>query len=192
MRAPALLLVSVFVLGCRPRSAAPSAAPAPACPIVPLALVMTPPGQPARPILSLAAGGKVTISWLGPATTATLDPRGCLVGKDGLWAELAPQDQLWTPHETFAVSGNCLPLSGGAALCVTPDGKVQRRDAKGTVEINAAGGLELVGYREEARCAGLLLVAAFTSMLPSMAVSDGHPARAPTPAGSRCTGFARP
>ncbi len=35
-------------------------------------------------------------------------------------------------------------------------------------------------------CAGLLLLAAFMSMMPSMAVVDGHPAMAPPPDGSLC------
>ncbi|HXI35306.1 MAG TPA: hypothetical protein VNH80_00160, partial [Burkholderiales bacterium] len=48
------------------------------------------------------------------------------------------------------------------------------------------------GYSADARCASLLLLATFMAMMPSMAVVDGHPARAPAPEGSRCAAFRRP
>ena len=59
-------------------------------------------------------------------------------------------------------------------------------------DLRAMGSMQIRGYREEARCAGLVLLATFMSMTPSMAAVDGHPARAPAPEGSRCTSYHAP
>ena len=48
---------------------------------------------------------------------------------------------------------------------------------------------QLEGYREDATCAGVLLLATFLSMMPSMAIVDGHPAMTPAPEGSLCNDF---
>jgi hypothetical protein len=173
------------------------------CPLVPLALVVTPVGagpRTALPVvgtepstaLSLDDKGRLDISMFRHmSNAATLDPQGCLAGTDGLWAEWAPGDQIWTPHETFAVSGNCIMFANGRALCLAADGKVEVR-APDPAAARAMGAMQIRGYREEARCASLVLLATFLSMTPSMAAVDGQPARAPAPDGSRCTAYHRP
>lgn len=174
---------------------APEVLPAPpptACPIVPVALVLTPTGAEPRTVLALDDKGHLDVTLYSHRSgAATLDAQGCLAGKDGLWAEWAPRDQVWTPHETLAVAGNCIQLASGRALCLAADGKVEVR-AKDEAEVKAMGTMQIRGYRDEARCASLVLLATFMSMMPSMAVVDGQPANAPAPAGSRCTAYHRP
>jgi hypothetical protein len=63
------------------------------------------------------------------------------------------------------------------------------RAKDGSTLPESLGSFSIEGYREEARCAGMVLLATFMSMMPSMAVVDGHPARAPAPDGSRCDAF---
>jgi hypothetical protein len=176
-----------------PPAVAPALTPPPAvCPIVPVALILTPTGAEPRTVLALDNKGGLDVTLFSHRSgAARLDPQGCLAGKDGLWAEWAPRDQVWTPHETLAVAGNCIHLANGRALCLAPDGKVDVR-AKDEAEVRAMGTMQLRGYRDEARCAGLMLLATFMSMMPSMAVVDGKPARAPVPEGSRCTAYHRP
>jgi len=161
----------------------------------PLALVLRNPAsaQPPQPILTLDAGGRVVVNaFPTSARGATLTPDGCLVGDDGLWAELAPDGVLWTARESYAASGSCLAVGGHASVCVRPDGIVERRESDGRTEPVAGGSMAFTDNRPEARCAALVMLGAFMSMMPSMAVSDGHPPRVPAPAGSRCTRFARP
>jgi hypothetical protein len=160
-----------------------------ACPLMPLALVVRAPNQAARRVLSLDAQGRVSVSLLGPPLDARLHPQGCLVGPDGLWAELTPSNTIWTAHEILALDHDCIKLSLGASLCIAPDGKVSRREADGRVEPNTYGSFAIEGYREGARCGGLILLAAFMAMMPSMAVSDGVAMNAPAPADSRCAKF---
>ena len=117
---------------------------------------------------------------------ARLDPKGCLVGPDGLWTELSPDGSLWTQHESLPVHGATIELPTGG-LRIEPDGAVDRLGADGGIE--SAGMLVLEGYRPDAQCAGKLLVATFMAMMPSMAVVDGHPAMAPAPAGSLCNEY---
>lgn len=162
------------------------------CPIAPMALAMTTPGRPPVRPLTLDAQGRVTVAILGPPLYAKLDPRGCLVGPDGLWAELTPDGKLWTAHEVIDVEGTTIKLAAGAGLRIGKDGAVERIDNSGAVEPNSYGSIAVEGFRQDAPCGGLLLVAAFMSMMPSMAVSDGHPARAPAPAGSLCAAYPRP
>lgn len=180
----------------------PPPPPVALCPSVPLALVVTPVGSDPRKLLpigtepltalSLDDKGRLDISMFRHmSNAATLDPQGCLAGTDGLWAEWAPGDQIWTPHETFAVSANCIRFANGRTLCIAADGKVEVRTPD-PAEARAMGPMQIRGYRDDARCAGLMLLATFMSMTPSMAVSDGQPARAPAPDGSRCTAYHRP
>jgi hypothetical protein len=155
-------------------------------------LVVTPTGAEPRTVLALDDKGHLDVTLFSHRSgAATLDVQGCLAGKDGLWAEWAPRDQVWTPHETLAVSGNCIQLANGRALCLAADGRVEVR-AKDEADVRAMGTMQIRGYRDEARCAGLVLLATFMSMMPSMAAVDGHPARAPAPEGSRCTAYHRP
>jgi hypothetical protein len=171
----------------------PSTSPSPAaCPIVPVALILTPTGAEPRTVLALDDKGHLDVSLFSHRSgAATLDSQGCLAGRDGLWAEWTPRDQVWTPHETLAVAGNCIQLANGRALCLAADGKVDVR-AKDEAEVKAMGTMQIRGYRGEARCASLVLLATFMSMMPSMAVVDGQPAHAPAPEGSRCTAYHRP
>ena len=141
-------------------------------------------------MLVLHADGRVDVTTMGgPTLSARLDPRGCLVGPDGLWAELTPAGKLWTPHELLDTDGPSIRLPEGAALRITPDGTVARVERGGRAEPNPYGTLYLDGYREGASCAGLLLLGAFLTMMPSMAVVDGSPAMAPPPDGSLCSEF---
>ena len=170
----------------------PPPAPPVACPLVPVALVVTPFGAEPRTVLALDDKGRLDVSMFRHRSgAAKLDTQGCLAGSDGLWAEWAPRDQVWTPHETLAVAGHCTMLPNDRALCLAADGRVELR-ATDVADLRAMGSMQIRGYREEARCAGLVLLATFMSMTPSMAAVDGHPARAPAPEGSRCTSYARP
>ena len=170
----------------------PPPAPPVACPLVPVALVVTPFGAEPRTVLALDDKGRLDVSMFRHRSgAAKLDTQGCLAGSDGLWAEWAPRDQVWTPHETLAVAGNCIMLPNDRALCLAADGRVELR-ATDVADLRAMGSMQIRGYREEARCAGLVLLATFMSMTPNMAAVDGHPARAPAPEGSRCTSYARP
>jgi hypothetical protein len=147
-------------------------------------------GQKPIPMLTLDAGGRVDVVTMGgPALRARLDPRGCLVGPDGLWAELTRSGTLWTPHELLETERAAIRLPDGARLRIEPDGKVVRTERDGSVAPNTYGTLRLVGYRDEAPCAGLVLLGAFLAMMPSMAVVDGNPAMAPVPAESSCNEF---
>jgi len=157
-----------------------------------VALVVTPVGAEPRTVLALDDQGRLDVSMFRHRSgAAKLDTQGCLAGSDGLWAEWTPRDQVWTPHETLTVAGNCIVLANGHALCLAADGRVELR-AMDLADVRAMGSMQIRGYREEARCAGLVLLATFMSMTPSMAAVDGHPARAPAPDGSRCTAYQRP
>ena len=139
-------------------------------------------------MLTLGENGEVDVTTVGdPPVHAKLDSKGCLVGADGLWAELTPGGVLWTPHELFLVEGETIRLPEGA-MGVRPDGTVERIRADGSVD---AGFLSFEGYRDDARCAAKLLLVTFMAMMPSMAVSDGHPAMAPIPADSLCSQYRR-
>jgi len=198
----ACLALAMLLLACRRPPVSANVSPAPSttapalpCPIVPISLVMVPEKGNERPVLSLNADGRLDVD---VATTsrkhgaATLDPQGCLFADDGLWAELAPHDKLWTPHTTLEVDGACLVMNAASSLCLAPDGKIERHIPRADGAATVDTSMEIRGYRPEARCAGLLLLATFASMMPSMAVVDGHPARAPAPEGSRCGAYRRP
>ena len=166
---------------------ATTSSPAPRCPLVPLQLVVHAPGQQPVRMLTLDAQGSVEVASMGgPALGAHLDPRGCLVGPDGLWAELTAAGKLWTAHELIDTDGPAIRLPEGATLRINPGGMVERIEKDGRVDPNAYGTIQLEGYREDATCAGVLLLGTFLSMMPSMAVVDGHPAMAPAPEGSLC------
>jgi hypothetical protein len=179
--------LAVIALGChRPPSgsqaasptAAPPAPPAPPCPVVPVALVMTLPNGEARTVLSLNAQGSLDISLFENKTgAATLNAQGCLAGKDGLWAEWAPRDRLWTPHEALDVAGDCLAMSASRSLCIAADGKIETRAPNEPPPPKELPTMAIRGYGPEARCASLLLLATFMSMMPSMAVVDARARR---------------
>jgi hypothetical protein len=169
------------------------ASPAAPCPIVPVALVMTPPTGESRTILSLDAKGSLDVSFIDTKRgVAQLTQQGCLVGSDGLWSEWAPHDKLWTPHETLDVAGDCLVLNASRSLCVAADGKIETRAKNEPPLPKDLATMAIRGYGPDARCASMLLLATFTGMMPSMAVVDGKPRRAPPPEGSRCAAFRRP
>jgi hypothetical protein len=166
----------------------PGDAPASRCPILPLQLMIQSESD-AVPLMTLDASGVLTIDAFGAdPLRAKLDPRGCLVGPDGLWAELTPGNTLWTTHSTFEVDGASIRLPE-STMSIRPDGDVESVMKDGS---QPAGTLRLEGYRADARCAGVLLLGAFLETMPSMAVSDGHPAVAATPSDSRCNAYPRP
>ncbi len=143
-------------------------------------------------MLSLDVHGRLDVSSLGgPPLAAKLDPSGCLVGSDGVWAELTPSSVLWTPHERASVTDATIALRDGA-LRIEPDGGVVRLRRDGSPDVATARTIRLEGCGVEARCAGVLMLATFLAMMPSMAVSDGRPARAPVPEDSVCGAYARP
>ncbi len=168
-------------------------APVPPCPVVPVALVMTPPKGEPRTILSLDAKGSLDVSFIDHKPgVARLDQQGCLVGGDGLWAEWAPHDKLWTPHTMLDVAGDCLAMTATRSLCIAGDGKIETLAKNEPPPPADLATMAIRGYGADARCASMLLLATFTSMMPSMAVVDGEPARVPAPEGSRCSAFRRP
>jgi hypothetical protein len=170
----------------------PTPPPPVACPLMPVALVVTPDGAEARTVLALDAQGQLDVSmFTHRSRAATLDTQGCLAGSDGLWAEWTSGEKVWTPHETLAVAGNCITVAEGRTLCVDAAGKVELR-TDDPADVRAMGAMQIRGYRAEARCAGFVLLATFMSMTPSMAEVDGHPASAPVPVGSRCMAYRRP
>src|SRR5262245_56478959 len=193
------LAVLLAVGGChRPPTTPPPASvaappPAPPCPLVPVALVMTPPAGEARTVLSLDAKGSLDVTFIDHKPGgARLGEQGCLVGGDGLWAEWGPHDKLWTPHETLDVAGDCLAMNASRSLCIAKDGKIETR-AKDEPPLPAdLATMSIRGYGPDARCASMLLLATFTPLMPSMAVVDGKPRRAAAPEGSRLPAVRRP
>jgi len=154
---------------------------------------MTPPTGEARTVLSFDAKGSLDVSFIeSKPGVAQLNEQGCLVGGDGLWAEWAPHDKLWTPHETLDVAGDCLVMSSSRSQCIGPDGTIEVRAKNEPPLPKDLGTMAIRGYGADARCASMLLLATFMSMMPSMAVVDGKPARAPAPDGSRCAAYRRP
>ena len=105
------------------------------------------------------------------------------------WAELTPSGKLWTAHALLDTEGPAIRLPDGPSLRIARDGSVERVERNGEVAHSGDGRIQLEGYREESTCAGVLLLATFLSMMPSMAVVDGHPAMVPAPEGSLCNDF---
>lgn len=200
------VLLTVFAVGCAsdpPTVTAPlasttstaSTAPTPtvaasppqACPLVALDLVLTTPKGPPQTVLSLTPSGELRVSMMGPPKElARLDPRGCLVSADGVEVDVTRGSVLWTPHQRLAFSGSTLRLEAGRSLRIEPSGDVVSLARDGSVEPNSYGGFSFNGYSETAACAARVLLVTFLSMMPSMAVSDGHPKMLPPPEDSAC------
>jgi hypothetical protein len=163
------------------------AAPANACPIVPLALEIRPPSGAARTVLSLDARGEVTQSFLGePQAMARLDPRGCLLAPDGVDVDITTGSTLWTPHERLTFAKSTLSLENGRTMRIGDDGAIATYAKDGTLEPPVAGSFAFRGYTPEAACAARVLLVTFLAMMPSMAVVDGHPRMLPAPKDSAC------
>lgn len=179
----------VLVLGATRATAedAPKSAPPPACPVLPLRLVVKGPDGGTSPVLTLDAQGNLTAPFVGEAKAlARLDARGCLVAKDGVWVERLANGDLWTLRQIVHVEGDLLRQPPGPTLRFAPDGTVESLSPTGAVEPAVYGSLRVEGYGPDARCAAQILVTTFTGMMPSMAVVDGKPVSLPRPAGSVC------
>lgn len=170
-----------------PSPSAPSAAaPTQACPLVPIDLVaVAAHGSPT--MLSVDAKGNVTQSISGqPKPFARLDPRGCLVSSDGVEVDVTRSGALWTRHERFDFSKGTLRLESRRSVSITEGGDVVFFNADGSPDPMAQGGFAFKGYAPSAACAARVLFVTFMIMMPSMAVSDGHPRVLPPPDDSAC------
>ena len=154
----------------------------PRCPIVPTRLVLEVAGQRPRTVLTMDAEGGLEVA-LGPGVVARLDPRGCLYGEDGVWVEETREGQLWTLRGVTPVEDGVLRL-GARGLRIRDDGVVADEPPSDVPVV--AGVFRFVDLRPEGRCAARILLQAWLSMMPSMAVSDGHPVELPPPADSVC------
>ncbi len=108
----ALALVLALALAACTGTPAP---PAERCPVVPLRLLIVGADGTAVPALTLAADGALSASSLGnlgnlgdTAPLAKLDPKGCLIGKDGVWAHCA---SMVTVPRLAAPPKSCWPPS---------------------------------------------------------------------------------
>jgi len=160
------------------------------CPVVPLRLVVSAPGQDATLAPMLDARGDLRTGLTGPGkAVARLDPRGCLVGPDGVWVEVLPNGDVWTPREIIDLDGPLLRRPPASTLRITKGWAVETLSASGEVQSTPYGSLRFEGYRDEARCAAQVLLATFAGMTPGMAVVDGNAIRLPRPEGSNCGGL---
>lgn len=161
------------------------------CPLVPLKLVLRSPHQSPQTMLTLDASGRLNQVAFGNADIevkpfARLDPRGCLVASDGLIVEATRSGQFWTPHQLFEFRESFLLLPGGRAITIARNGAVESFAKDGSLEPDTVGTFAFEGYSESAACAARILWITFAMMMPSMAVSDGHPAQVPPPSESTC------
>jgi hypothetical protein len=167
--------------------APPIAKAAPACAIAPLELVLREQGGTMRVVLSLDASGAVAASMMGPPKAiARLDARGCLVSTDGVEVDATSAGALWTPHERFDFASGRLRLEGGRSMIIDESGEVVTFARDGSAEPSTYGGFAFRGYSARSACAARVLLVMFLSMMPSMAVSDGHPRVLPVPEDSAC------
>jgi hypothetical protein len=171
-------------------SADNSARPPPRCTLRPLKLVVRAEKR-VLPMITLDAKGQLSITRpRGQPLTARFDPRGCVIGPDGVWTERS-KGKLWTPHEVLDIEGSAIRIGNGAALRIAKDGTVERVSPDGTVEQSGRGALVIEGYSESAVCAAQLLLGVFLQSMPSMAVSDGNLQKLPPLPDSPCAS-ARP
>lgn len=138
------------------------------CPLVPLSLVLDTPDGKTIEVLSLDPDGNLRGALSGTKPVARFDSRGCLAGPDGVWVEQTRSATLWTQRATVDV-GECFLKMPDRTLTILPDGKVQAGDEA------LVGTFRFVGYDGRSCCAARILLQAFLSMMPSMAVSDGNP-----------------
>jgi hypothetical protein len=164
-------------ISCTADPAGRTAPPAPRCPAVPMRLMLEVEGGPPAPAVSLDATGGFRTALTGADPVAQLDPRGCMVGEDGVWVELAPDGSLWTLRERTPTERGRAAFTG-RPLAIETDGSVRADDGKVIARLD--------GYRPEGLCVGLLLVQAFRAMMPSMAIVDGRPVELPPPEPSAC------
>jgi hypothetical protein len=192
-------LVALLVLGrvavadlVVPKSSRPSPSPDGArkgesrCPVAPLKLIIRVPPNPMYTVVSATADGTLRMGLPGaPGVTAKIDGRGCVIGADGVWAELTSDGNLWTTHEILKVVGGAIQLAGGRSARIASDGSIQFLAADGKIEPNTYGAFSFEGFRAETGCAAMLLFAVYMASVPSMAVVDGAKPLPPPP-GSRC------
>jgi hypothetical protein len=149
------------------------------CPLVPLKLVLDTPQGGTVEVLALDADGNLRVSLSGPDPVARFDDRGCLTGPDGVWVEQTRSGNLWTQRALIDVA-ECTLSFPDRTLTILPDGKVQAGDEP------LVGLFRFEGYDQRSCCAARILLAAFLSMMPSMAVSDGVAPILPPPGDSVC------
>jgi len=168
-------------------SSPPPPPPTPDCPAVPLTLVVHTPTGETRPVLTLDAKGTVAVAMMGPPKTiAKLDTRGCLVSDDGVEVDVTRSGALWTHHERIAFTNGALRLDGGRSMRIEPNGDLATFARDGSREPDTYGSFTFTGYGPPGACAARVLLVTFMTMMPSMAVSDGHPRKLPQPEDSAC------
>lgn len=146
------------------------------------------------PIVTLDARGAVAASALfdmsqRPTPLGRLDANGCMTGDDGaILADASTAAEVWTPVASYPID---VPR---AAMRVETSGRAAYFDSGGAIVwLGADGrpsataeGFAFDGYRDGSECAARVLLAVFFSMMPSMAMSDGHPKKLAPPPMSRC------
>ena len=152
------------------------------CPVVPLRLVLERPGERALTVLRLRPDGGLEVP-LAAGSVARLDPRGCLWAADGVWVEETREGDLWTLRGITEVREGGLRI-GERLLRIRDDGAVA--DDPPQPPVPGVGTFRFEGYGPDAACAARILLQAWLAMMPSMAVSDGHPVALPPPAASVC------
>lgn len=182
---PASALVSA---GASPSASAASPVPPgfATCVIAPMSLELRTPEGRAHELLRLEADGKLLVKGFGNSLEARVDTQGCLRGPDGLWVELTPSGNVWTPHALLRADATSLRMPDGVRHEFGSDGRVTRVEADGTRATGEYGSVWIPGYRAEAHCSAVMLYTAMLSMMPSMAVVDGVARREPPPHDARC------
>lgn len=171
------------------------AAKAPRCPIVAMELVSVPTGQERglasgqrASLISVDGNGRIVIPLMAMGSGAggqesRLDSRGCLVGPGGVWVDQTARGVLWTLRQEMTTRTCAIQVGPSRWLEIGEDGNVTSPEER---EAKTPPTMRFLGYKPEACCAARLLLAAFLSMMPSMAVSDGNPVALEPPKDSAC------
>jgi hypothetical protein len=131
-----------------------------------------------------ASGPKPRSRFAGPSDPRSATPMGAV------WVDASTNAVLWTEHEIYAVDGDRVLLENRRSFRIRAEGGVEMLDEYGAVEPSPYGSFAFEPYAPAAACAARVLMVAFLTSMPSMAVSDGRPPRRPPPAGSRCVSTA--
>ncbi len=114
-----------------------------------------------------------------------------MIGDDGaILADASTTAEVWTPYASFPIDVARAAMkvgTSGRAAYVDSGGTIVWLGADGQPEGSAtAEGFALQGYRDGSECAARVLLVVFFSMMPSMAMSDGHLKKLAPPPMSRC------
>jgi hypothetical protein len=141
-----------------------------------------------RSIMTLDAKGELALTMFGgtPKPIGRLDTRGCMVSPDGVEVDATHGGALWTQHERLVVTNGAIRLNGGRSMRIEPSGELATFAGDGTREPDNSGVFSFNGYSAPAACAARIMLATWMLMMPSMAVSDGHPRKLAQPDDSAC------